>query len=31
MLKKIHVPGEELDRRIRVYGHIEIGKPVDYL
>ncbi|WP_051348390.1 DUF6678 family protein [Peribacillus kribbensis] len=31
ILKKIHVPGEVHDKVIRVYGFIEMGKPVDYL
>lgn len=31
ILKDIHVPGEVLDDVIRVYGHVEIGKHVDYL
>ena len=31
ILKSIHVPGEVLDNAIRVYGYVEVGKPVDYL
>jgi hypothetical protein len=31
ILNSIHVPGEVFDDVIRVYGYVEIGKPVDYL
>jgi hypothetical protein len=31
ILNSIHIPGEVLDDVIRVYGYVEIGKPVDYI
>lgn len=31
ILNNIHVPGEVLGDVIRVYGYVEIGKPVNYL
>ena len=30
-LKKIHVPGEELDGVFRIYGYSKIGQAVDYI
>jgi hypothetical protein len=31
VLSKIHVPGEFLDNIFRVYGHVPVGQPIDYL
>ena len=30
-LSSIHVPGERISEGYRVYGHVQIGKNVDYL
>ncbi len=31
ILKHIHVAGEVFDDVIKVYGHVKIGNPIDYL